>query len=809
MNPELFARLHTIDWASLDHSYGSADDIPDAIEALTAGNWRVRQKACSYLSNSLNHQGVQRWEATARAIPFLIELVTQADMPDRPSILELLTEFAVGSPQGVYMVTGFNLDENYGPTGSREYGMNVFYDQKGSPADLAYGKLMREIYGEVLKGLPIYLNFLHDGDKAMRVYAAFMLGWLPTAAAQTVPAMLAQFRRERSPLARGSLALAMAYASLRDAALHGLFRADFEAALLKAKDEVERYALAVSLVHLPDPHPAVKPILMEALVQPAKRSGRSNPWWALSQGRWLAEILLKRAPADWRHDILSAVASGLAQMQNEHDLLGMATLLIEQLFAPIPNRSGGYQQAIEVEWASLSDLQKSALHSLAYTPLVYHFANINLTLMDYGLPVYQDRMQAFVEGRGDMTRFCYSAEHIMPPDFFARLNAVEWGKMRHGEGRATDTPDMVRALLGPDERQAAYGWLRQTVIMGVRFPSILPVVPFLIEMLANPAVPDRPELLTLLADCAVGNATAYPSFAEDDDYFLLHGFHPDQQYLPVESRQYRTDLFVGQGSAADDYAPLLRAAYDAVALGLPLYLTALTDDDPAMRLNAAFLLAWFTDRPAEIVPALMGRYAIEPRGDVRASIVLALMHVTAFDSSFHADLRAQLQPALSTVTDDFERRALQMALLRLGDTHTITPLIQAALSPSEVAIGTAWEHLFEMQAVLRLVLLHRPESARLDALHAIADGLATCEDEDAANTLGEFLITSYFPDTDALLMRLIKSEEVGNALTPLTPEQRLTLEAIVKNEVLWPDGHSNLPGLSSLAEVKAFLNETS
>lgn len=811
MNPDLYARLHAIDWASLEHSYGAADDIPITVAGLASGNGRIRNKARSYLRDSLNHQGVQRWEATARVIPFLIELLTNPTLPQRHLILKLLAGFAVGSTQGTYMVTGFNLDENYGPSGSREYGMDVFPEDKGGLADLAYGKLMREIYGEVLKGLPIYLAFLQDDDKEIRSYAAFLLGWLPTAAAQTVPAIIAQFRLERSPLIRSSYALALTYASLWDATQHGLFRADLEAALPKAKHDIERYAFAVSLVHLPDPHPAVKPILMEAMMQPARRGVHTpnNPWWALSQGRWLAEILLKRAPADWRHDILSAACQSLAHEPSEHDALDIASLLIEQLFTYIPNRSGGYQQAIEVEWDDLSDLQKLALRSLAAAPLVFYYANIQLILHNYGLPVYQDRLQALVEGRGDVTRFQYAAEYIMPPDFFARLKAVEWGKLRHSGGRATDLPDMLRALLDPDERQSAYERLRQAVIMGVRFPATPPMVPFLIEMLGNPAVPDRAELLTLLADCAVGNAIAYPYFGENDDFFLLHGFHPDQQYLPTNWREHRMNLFVEQGGVADDYAPMLRAIYDAVAAGLPLYLTALADDDHDMRLNAAFLLAWFTDRPAEIVPALLGRYALEPKGYVRASLVLALMHVTAFDSSFHADLRAQLQSALLSVTDDYERLALQVALLRLGDTHIVTALIEAALSPLDFAIATAWERFFEIQALVQFVLLHVPESARLGALQTIADWLATCEDEEAASTIGEFLITSYFPDTDALLMQIIEPEEADGSWMPLTPEQRLTLEAIVKNDGLWPDGHSDLSGLGSLAEVNAFLNSAS
>src|SRR4051794_17110631 len=101
------SRLSEIDWSSLGHSYGSAEDVPDMLRGLISPDAGVRDASYSALENSLDHQGVQRWEATARAVPFLLGLLTDPQTPDRDCILHLLGEFAIGDVDGGYLVSGF------------------------------------------------------------------------------------------------------------------------------------------------------------------------------------------------------------------------------------------------------------------------------------------------------------------------------------------------------------------------------------------------------------------------------------------------------------------------------------------------------------------------------------------------------------------------------------------------------------------------------------------------------------------------------------------------------------------------------
>ena len=77
-------------------------------------------------------------------------------------------------------------------------------------------------------------------------------------------------------------------------------------------------------------------------------------------------------------------------------------------------------------------------------------------------------------------------------------NAVPWGKLQHAYGAAKDVPGLLRKLLvaDPKVRSATMDALYGNVFhQGTRFPAAPYVVPFLIELCASPAVPDRGQLL--------------------------------------------------------------------------------------------------------------------------------------------------------------------------------------------------------------------------------------------------------------------------------------------------------------------------
>jgi hypothetical protein len=67
-----------IDWASLEHNYGSAADVPHLLQRCTSTDADDVAEAISELDNSLHHQGGWICSASSAALPFLLDLAASA-----------------------------------------------------------------------------------------------------------------------------------------------------------------------------------------------------------------------------------------------------------------------------------------------------------------------------------------------------------------------------------------------------------------------------------------------------------------------------------------------------------------------------------------------------------------------------------------------------------------------------------------------------------------------------------------------------------------------------------------------------------
>lgn len=154
--------LDGIDWASLGHAYGPADDTPDALRALADPDPEMREEALDVLFGSICHQGTL-YSATPRALPFLIRHAADPAKPDRLGPLHLVSAIA-------------------------ESGDAI-------PDDLA---AVREA---LTRDLGLLLTLLDDPDADTREVVVHVLGHLPPEAAdQVLPALRARRDVETSPI---------------------------------------------------------------------------------------------------------------------------------------------------------------------------------------------------------------------------------------------------------------------------------------------------------------------------------------------------------------------------------------------------------------------------------------------------------------------------------------------------------------------------------------------------------------------------------------------------------------------------------
>jgi hypothetical protein len=89
MMARMFEGLHDIDWASMEHAYGPAHEVPELLLALRSTDREERHKALGRFYSAVHHQGGV-FPCTTASLPFLFELAVDSTVPERAAIVELL-----------------------------------------------------------------------------------------------------------------------------------------------------------------------------------------------------------------------------------------------------------------------------------------------------------------------------------------------------------------------------------------------------------------------------------------------------------------------------------------------------------------------------------------------------------------------------------------------------------------------------------------------------------------------------------------------------------------------------------------------
>ena len=202
-----------------------------------------------------------------------------------------------------------------------------------------------------------------------------------------------------------------------------------------------------------------------------------------------------------------------------------------------------------------------------------------------------------------------------------KLDEVAWVELTHAYGNATDVPGLLRQLaaLDPLTADAAVGALFGNIWhQGTVYQATAPAVPFLLELVADPAVHARDGLLHLLAVIATGSP--------------VYGDEPEDPWL---GRSWRPPGDTDEGR--EQARAWVRAAYQAVVAGVPMMLGLLGDPNVAVRRMVPYTLAACRDQARELVPALAACLPHEPDPAAKASIVLAATTLAGEGGTTDAD----------------------------------------------------------------------------------------------------------------------------------------------------------------------------
>lgn len=185
--------LESVDWSSLQHAYGSAEDIPGLIHSLVSSDPKVRKQAIYAAFGNIWHQGTI-YEATVEAVPFLVRIAVTAGVPDRGRVIELLAAIAVG-------------------TGYVSVHRSLMSSVDGSDeldAHEAEERLHIEAIGRALaQAVPDLVMLLDDPDADVRSAVCWLLGRIPARADDVRPSLLERYSHEPDDLCRAAELLSL------------------------------------------------------------------------------------------------------------------------------------------------------------------------------------------------------------------------------------------------------------------------------------------------------------------------------------------------------------------------------------------------------------------------------------------------------------------------------------------------------------------------------------------------------------------------------------------------------------------------
>ncbi|MEU6357340.1 HEAT repeat domain-containing protein [Streptomyces sp. NPDC047072] len=85
----MFTGIDEVDWASLRHAYGSAEDVPALLRGLASPDPAERERALDGMYGAVHHQG-DVYDSTLACVPFLLALAASGEVADRDGVVELL-----------------------------------------------------------------------------------------------------------------------------------------------------------------------------------------------------------------------------------------------------------------------------------------------------------------------------------------------------------------------------------------------------------------------------------------------------------------------------------------------------------------------------------------------------------------------------------------------------------------------------------------------------------------------------------------------------------------------------------------------
>ncbi|WP_346533197.1 hypothetical protein [Micromonospora sp. DPT] len=392
--PEWSNPKQEVDWSSVSHAYGPATEVPGLLRAIRSGSQEVRQRAYSDLVELLVDQGAQ-FEASATVAPYLIEIVADPAAPDRFAACQVLATIAVGDESSW-------LNDPVDPSWRRsevkrraQMSLKELEEEhrawiNSAPNEKARDERARaatwgdvegerdaerwamEAYDAVRAGVPVYVRALEAPDKAVRLYAAYLLAWFPEDVETISPALTRLIREEPNPIVAATACVAAGLAGARgDEAL-----IDALSARRGSGNRGESWSAVLGLARVV-PHP--DRALVRDLYSCLFGATGPVPHWPFLEGDMssMAALTIRGLEPDVAHDRISVLVQHVVNAGADTDFFMLLNALLDAAFpdGPVSDGAGFDELTSDQQMAVLALLESNVLRAGPMVPMLlgrYH-----------------------------------------------------------------------------------------------------------------------------------------------------------------------------------------------------------------------------------------------------------------------------------------------------------------------------------------------------------------------------------------------------------------------------------------------------
>ena len=354
--------LDQIDWHTLSHAYGEADDVPIWIRELGTLDENSESDALGQLFMSLSHQGTV-YSASAIATPFLLELLTIDAVICKASILLLLASFAHGNAYHRQHLSFY----------SEERKQDVAFQQELTEQIMWVERTHRAAH----QGMEIYQNMLSHVDPDVRMNAAYTMAQFREDATTSVPLLRSLLLRERDQSVVASMMLSLATLDEPTEENLSLFKKMLTKDAADEQHALVRFAASIALTWIAKQETPQEAIdkLVDVLTQPKSTSLFDMyvelPWVNGSLAGFAGRTLRQYLPHQRLRRELPKLVEALETV-NSYDVSDVIQVLLYIAFGYVPDDEIKFSEPIQRE--HLTEEQYQVLSAIVQSHGAWHVA---------------------------------------------------------------------------------------------------------------------------------------------------------------------------------------------------------------------------------------------------------------------------------------------------------------------------------------------------------------------------------------------------------------------------------------------------